>query len=74
MVRINPPRIGHVFMDKVPIIAPPPKNTLEVEQHLFRDKDNEKRQHKSWRKTKKTLSLDVPTSSSPSSSSSSRHS
>ena len=24
MVRINPPRIGHVFMDKVPIIAPPP--------------------------------------------------
>ena len=74
MVRINPPRIGHVFMDKVPIIAPPPKNTLEVEQHLFRDKDNEKRQHKSWRKTKKTLYLDVPTSSSPSSSSSSRHS
>ena len=74
MVRINPPRIGQVFMGKVPRIAPPPKNTLEVEQHLFRDKDNEKRQHKSWRRTKKTLFLDVPTSSSPSSSSSSRHS
>ena len=74
MVRINPPRIGNVFMDKVPRIAPPPKNTLEVEQHLFPDKVTAKKQHKHWRKTKKTLYLDVPTSSSPSSSSSSRHS
>ena len=74
MVRKNPPRIGHVFMDKVPKIAPPPKNTLKFKKHLFRDKNLEKEQHKDWRKTKKTLFLDVPTSSSPSSSSSSRHS
>jgi len=74
MVRINPSRMGNVFIDKVPIIAPQSKNTLEVEQHLFRDKNREKEQHKDWRRTKKTLYLDVPTSSSPSSSSSSRHS
>ena len=45
---------------------------LKGKNHSFQHKDKE--QHKHWRRTKKALYLDVPTSSSPSSSSSSRHS
>lgn len=83
MVRINPPRIGRVFMDKAPMIAPPPvgRPRTRNRQHGFQGDDNHRRYHREWRKTRKELNrqfgIRIPkgsSSSSSTSSSSSRHS
>lgn len=83
MVRINPPRIGRVFMDKAPMIAPPPAGRPRTRnrQHGFQGDDNHRRYHREWRKTRKELNrqfgIRIPkgsSSSSSTSSSSSRHS